>query len=340
MSVKSLAIGGFTVFEEELKLGFSPNMNVFIGENGTGKTQILKVLYSFCETYDDIPKINIKDDYIRDPDIIPQFPSGTYIFNKVKSILAECLQVSEVQFDKADIDYENMDVDLNISRLGYFQDPHKKSSAIFIPSKDMLTHSKGLLAMAKLCSKSMPFDKTILDIIDRATRWHLDEVEPWIRCILTKLEKIIGGTVFERDGEFFVLKEDGKEISFAFEAEGVKKFGLLWLLLINGSINKNTILLWDEPEANINPKLIPILVEVLLELARHGVQIFIATHDYYFPQYVEVLAKESDSVKFHSLHKTKNGVKCETSDKFSMLENEINDEAIRLYDAEVEKVMK
>ncbi|WP_337506674.1 hypothetical protein [Megasphaera sp.] len=38
------------------------------------------------------------------------------------------------------------------------------------------------------------------------------------------------------------------------EAEGFKKIGILWQLLMNETITENTILLWDEPEANLNPE--------------------------------------------------------------------------------------
>lgn len=62
------------------------------------------------------------------------------------------------------------------------------------------------------------------------------------------------------------------------EADGLKKFALLWTMINSGLLRKNTILLWDEPEANINPELIPILVDIILELQRNGVQIFVATH--------------------------------------------------------------
>ena len=37
----------FTVFKS-LKMDFSPGINIFIGENGTGKTHIMKTLYSAC----------------------------------------------------------------------------------------------------------------------------------------------------------------------------------------------------------------------------------------------------------------------------------------------------
>jgi ABC-type lipoprotein export system ATPase subunit len=105
------------------------------------------------------------------------------------------------------------------------------------------------------------------------------------------------------------------------------------------SISQGAVLLWDEPEANINPQIIPELVEILLELSRNGVQIFVATHDYFLAKYIEVLSEKTDSVKFHSLYKTDAGVKCESSDKFSTLTNNgIITEKIRLYETEIEKV--
>ncbi len=39
---KSIKIENFTAFDS-LEIQFSPGMNIFIGENGTGKTHVLKV---------------------------------------------------------------------------------------------------------------------------------------------------------------------------------------------------------------------------------------------------------------------------------------------------------
>ena len=38
----------FTVFES-LEIPFSPGINIFVGENGTGKTHILKAAYAACD---------------------------------------------------------------------------------------------------------------------------------------------------------------------------------------------------------------------------------------------------------------------------------------------------
>ena len=49
MLIQSLELKNFTVFEN-LRIDVSSNINIFIGENGTGKTHLLKALYAVCET--------------------------------------------------------------------------------------------------------------------------------------------------------------------------------------------------------------------------------------------------------------------------------------------------
>ncbi len=43
--ITKLKFKNFTGFKE-LEINFSPGINVFVGENGTGKTHILKVVYT------------------------------------------------------------------------------------------------------------------------------------------------------------------------------------------------------------------------------------------------------------------------------------------------------
>ena len=48
MSITKVYLKNFTVFEEE-EIMFSNGINVIIGENGTGKTHLLKSIYATCE---------------------------------------------------------------------------------------------------------------------------------------------------------------------------------------------------------------------------------------------------------------------------------------------------
>ena len=47
--LKSLGIRNFTVFGNA-ELRFANGLNVFVGENGTGKTHLLKLLYAVLAT--------------------------------------------------------------------------------------------------------------------------------------------------------------------------------------------------------------------------------------------------------------------------------------------------
>ena len=62
---------------------------------------------------------------------------------------------------------------------------------------------------------------------------------------------------------------------------------------------------WDEPEANINPKYIPVLAELLIMLESEGVEIFVSTHDYFLSKYIEVKRSKESDIQYISLYKVK-----------------------------------
>ena len=51
MKIHQLKLHDFMVFQD-VDVRFSPNINIICGENGTGKTALLKVLYSFAKSCD------------------------------------------------------------------------------------------------------------------------------------------------------------------------------------------------------------------------------------------------------------------------------------------------
>ncbi|MDO4574692.1 MAG: AAA family ATPase [Planctomycetia bacterium] len=124
-----------------------------------------------------------------------------------------------------------------------------------------------------------------------------------------KIEKILSeamsGKVIFRGEEFFLQNKQGK-LEFTLLAEGFRKIGLLWLLLQNGSLLKGSVLFWDEPEANLNPKLMKTVVSVLLAMQKMGVQIFLATHNYTILKELDLQINESyrkASLLYHSLYR-------------------------------------
>ena len=83
------------------------------------------------------------------------------------------------------------------------------------------------------------------------------------------LQNAIAGDVIERNEEFF-LKNDQGELEFSLLAEGFRKLGLLYKLIQNGTLLNGSVLFWDEPETNMNPKMIQPMVDAIVELANLG----------------------------------------------------------------------
>jgi len=341
MAIKSIELKNFTVFEN-IECEFSPGVNIFIGENGTGKTHLLKALYAASDSisyssHDSavdnnyfVSLLNACFGNVKTVDLIAKREGA----NKeavaklhVEAEYGNCSFSQSLGNTSCDVNYKMPDGEI----VSY--------APVYIPAKEMLTHARGLITMANRHSKDMPFDRTLLDIIQKADAWKVNDPPQLSKRIAPFLEEIIGGTIIQEDGDYYVIKHNGNKISFSCEAEGVKKIGLLWQLLMTEVIAENGIIFWDEPEANLNPKIIPVVVDVLIELARNGVQIFLATHEYNLMKYFSVKKKDSDQVAFISLKKSENGVVSESEEDYNLLEhNPIVAANIKLVEANIEGV--
>lgn len=122
-------------------------------------------------------------------------------------------------------------------------------------------------------------------------------------------------------------------------AEGLRKLASILYLILNGEINANTVLFWDEPESNLNPALIRVVAEFIRELQKCGLQIFIATHDYLLTHmlslYSEYKEYTSACVRFFGLHKEESKIGIEEGDTLAAIQNNpILEEYAAFYDLE------
>jgi energy-coupling factor transporter ATP-binding protein EcfA2 len=144
------------------------------------------------------------------------------------------------------------------------------------------------------------------------------------------------------------VSSGGQPFPTGMTAEGYRKIGVLQRLLSNGSINpgETGVLLWDEPEANLNPKLMKELVQVLLELSRNGQQIVVATHDYVLLKWLDLLMDKKgkeDHVRYHVLQKRDEDGKMSvysTDDYVQLVTTGISKTFGELYEAEIERSLK
>ena len=313
-----VSLQNFTVFSDA-SIAFAPGVNVFIGSNGTGKTQLLKGIYGCCEStrekdcrpFFECFRTQNSADLMRDSSL--QSFGFTIECNQTNQIRNLSMETYTFGLTR---DAKGKNAATQVAKISV---PAAEIDAAYIPVKDMLTHAHGLLAMARKY-QDFPFDKTLMDSIEKAERWIVKEPTNLVGNLFDKLVDCMGGRVVYENDEFYILKQDGQKIRFELEAEGFKKLGVLWQFLMNETILPGTVLLWDEPESNLNPEFLPLVAECLLALAAMGVQVFISTHSYILAKYIEIKMKKQP-VLFHSFYIEDGLVHCESASLFSNLQH-------------------
>lgn len=213
----------------------------------------------------------------------------------------------------------------------------------FIPCKDMLSYSNGFTALYD--KRDVNFEPIYYNILKKAELPKLRALDKKLENIAIDIENAIGGKTIYKNNSFFIKYNHIGEVSFDMVAEGHKKLALLYTLIMNGEIDDNTILLLDEPESNLNPQLTDLLVKILLDLSRLGCQIFIATHNDFILNDIELQRKKDDKIMFHSFYfddeNIKDGVKVESNEILSNLSyNPIEDKIIKQHNESIDKMFE
>lgn len=339
--ISKVKFSKFTAFEK-LEVDFSPGINIFIGKNGTGKTHILKVVYAASDIVKSKKKFAEK--------IIKVFlPSKEYIGRLVKRSSVSSQSVVEVHRKPGDLDQAiklKLSFSNHIKKIdkavlsGEDRWISKEFESVYIPVKEMLSNAPGFRSLYN--TRKITFDETYADIIDRALLPFLKgPADERRKKIIEILQKNIEGRISIENEEFFLRNKQGK-LEFSLLAEGIRKLGLLWTLIQNGTLLNGSVLFWDEPEANLNPGLIRTIVEIILELHRMGVQIFIATHDYVLLKEFELQADKNDEILFHSLYRNDQTNEIEvnsTKNYYNINPNSIDDTFADIVDRDIDRSM-
>lgn len=332
MPLTKVNLTNFTAFAD-LTVDFSPGINVLVGANSTGKTHLLKVCYAACH-------VSKTGDIFTEKLLRVFLPSGKDAGRLIKDWARHDLGAVEVFRQNCSLGATlSRDVETTVSdaETGFREWQQVPLPSVFIPVKEMLANAPGFLSL--YATREIHFEEVYTDILHRAylppLRGNPDDC---LQPLLSALEKAIGGQVAIKGDEFFLESKIGS-LEFSLLAEGIRKLALLWLLIRNGSLSESSVLFWDEPEANLNPKLYGILINALLELQRAGVQIFLATHDYVILKELDLRLQSGDQVAYHSLYRAEDEeIACRTTGNYLGIHpNAIAEAFTDLYDREIER---
>ena len=109
-----------------------------------------------------------------------------------------------------------------------------------------------------------------------------------VESLLEPLERQLGGRVLERNGRFYLAPTSGDPMEMPLVAEGWRKVAMLARLIATGALLDKDCLFWDEPESNLNPRMIREVVKAILRICEAGVQVFVATHSLFLLREFEI----------------------------------------------------
>ena len=207
--------------------------------------------------------------------------------------------------------------------------------AIYLPSKEMLSFFEGFIALYQ--THALAFDETFYDLAINLSLPALKERPELVTKLLADLSAAVGGEVILKGGRFYIASA-GKNREVTLLAEGLRKLATVMQLLSNGSLATGDTLFWDEPEANLNPKLIKLVAALMHTLSENGIQVIAATHSYFLLKELDLLSKRGQiEPRYITLMMDNDTLIIEQESQLNQLDNIVAlDEELSQYDREME----
>lgn len=313
----SLSVNNFTVFSEAT-LEFGRHLNVIVGENDVGKTHVLKLAYSVLAVgweegrgssaerpTKSALKIKLAEKLVKvfRPDALGRLA-------KRKRGNTRCIVALGFRDEALNISFALSTGSKSEVVVDRLPTTWSDSAPAYLPTRELLTIFPGFISVYE--NHYLEFEETWRDTcILLGAPLKRGAKEARVRELLAPLEAAMGGTiVLDKQGRFYFENASGS-MEVPLVAEGLRKLGMLARLIATGALLDKGTLFWDEPEANLNPRMIKRVARSIFELSRGGIQVFIATHSLFLLRELHILQVTADQrldIKYFGLHRGETGV--------------------------------
>lgn len=314
-------------------------INLIIGGNGSGKTFLLKAIYSSLRALEDYKRGNEQRSVA---EILANKLYWTFQAEKIGDLVTKGVSgalSSKVVLDRQAFSYSfGKDTSKQISSPENHVPP-RSSNSIFLPPKEVLS-LQSIILKSREQDRVFGFDDTYYDLAKALlTPSRKGKNFPEFSKSRKDLESILGGTVvYDETASSWFFQKGRHKFPIGATAEGIKKISILDTLLGNRYLDTQSIVLIDEPESALHPTAIFKLLDIVAMLAERGIQFFMASHSYFVIKKLFLIAQERDwSIPVISA--ADDHWVCDDL-KDGMPDNPIITESIRPYEQEVELAFK
>lgn len=346
---KSLNVENFVAFQKRLEWGPHATLNVIIGENDTGKTHLLKLLYAMARAIEDHTKKKAGPEPKELSELLAH--KLRWVFLPQKLELGRLVSRGSGLRLSADLcwnlgghlkfsfgkDTTTKIVEIDTNRLPDLEG----NKASFLPPKEILSIFDAIVATRETVEIAA-FDDTYYDLVqDYRQPPTAGNLQVNIKNALVHLKNVTGGGEVEMEKDGNIVFRRGKEVFNMHQtAEGIKKIGILSRLMRNRRLTPagGCMLFVDEPEVNLHPKAIVLFAEMLHEFAMSGIQVYLTTHSYFLLKRLEQLAREKKTdYSLLDLRKLDSGGVTGTVTRLAagLPQNPIVEESLKLFDRDV-----
>ncbi len=333
--LKSLSIQNFTVFANAIT-EFSPGLNIVIGDNATGKSHLLKLGYSVMRSLSQVTRDNAKQLEIQLEDKL----DGVFKPDNLNHLCRHPLDCQPAQItinitDVIDNLLFSFVLQNNKVQVDNLPKHFPKQAPLFFPTREVLTLQPTFTALYE--NRYLPLSETHYDLCKALNLPLLKKLPTTFQALIKPLEAELGGkVVIDKSGRFYIDTPKHGKFEISLIAEGLRKIAMLVYLILNGSLSFGSTLFWDEADANLNPRIMVKVANVLATLAQNGIQVILATHDLFLMKELSLLVESTEiSARFFSLKRDNDAITIEQGNVLEDLQTIVTlDEELALYDRE------